>query len=200
MESGKYFIGRASNSPNTKTNETLYEMQQSDRPTIIYDVVNRNFIWFVGAGTIGEPASGIESDTKYPNDSRSYLYNSYAPLERVVKAHVFTDNEADRCRGILLEYEDGTKRALGQCRLGFDLVRCYENPTTFCYLPVEPIYKENRGYQDKGIQVTFDSETGPFAEQDTAKWEIYPMKGTLQFAFHNLETIVKIHDEQEPPI
>ncbi|KAL6910158.1 hypothetical protein GGI43DRAFT_389463 [Trichoderma evansii] len=200
LKSGKYFIGYPSNSPTTKTNETLYEMQQPDHPTLIYDVVNRSFIWFIGAGMIGEPASGIETDTKYPNDPRIYLYNSYAPLERVVKAHVFTDNEADRCRGILLEYEDGMKRALGQCRLGFDHAQCYENPTTFCYLPVKSLFKENLGYHDKGIQVTFDSKTGPFEEQDTAKWEICPMKGTLQFGLTHLETIVKIHDAQEPSI
>lgn len=199
MKSGKYFIG-GPNWPRSGTIETLYKMQQSEdrHPTLIYDVSYRSSVSFIGAGTIGETASGIQPNI---TDPLPHARNSFAPLERVVKAHVFTNNESDGCRGILLEYEDGIKRALGQCRLGFYLVQCYEYPTKLCHMPVKYFWAGSRGYHGKGVRVTFDSENGLFAEEDAedaAKWEIYPMKGTLQFAHDRLDTALKIHDAWEP--
>ncbi|KAK1245515.1 hypothetical protein MKX08_005144 [Trichoderma sp. CBMAI-0020] len=193
MKSGKYFIGRPFNrGPKVENTETLYELQQSEdrHLTLLYNVSHRPAVSFIGAGTMGEAASAV-----LPNIPEPFHYkcNSFAPLERVVKAHVFTDNKSDKCRGILLEYENGIKRALGQCRLGLYPVRCYEYPTRLCSTSVKSI-RNKYGWPDKGIRVTFGSEAGMSTEEDATKWEIFPMKGILQFSYCGLSTVLEVHD------
>lgn len=193
MKSGKYFIGASYPLPREEIIEPVYRAQESkDRHlTLIHNDLGRFDFAFIGADTIGETASGIEPPLQDPLPNAC---NFHASLERVVCAQVFSDRETERCRGILLEYEDGIKRALGQCRLGFDPVRCYEYPTRLCYLP--GIYRLKRGHtrEPRVVHVAFDPESDLLVRHDTGKWEICPMKGTLHFAFSCLETVLKIHD------
>lgn len=59
---------------------------------------------------------------------------SSAPLNGVKTATAFhQDSQPDSsCLGILFDYENGGKRAVGQCRLGLDYYRVYERPTHVC--------------------------------------------------------------------
>lgn len=196
MKSGKYVIGLSHTMAyfsRAEVIETLYEMPQSEdrHLTLTYNISNPPHVSFMGADTVGKAVSGIEPRTQELLTDASHFY---ASLEQVAYAQVFSDRETGRCSGILLEYEDGIKRALGQCRLGFDAVRCYEHPTNFCYMPIKYPGNQSFGFLCDHVFAAFDSDTGPFEEQDTAKWEICPMKGILQFAFNKKETVIKIRD------
>lgn len=193
MKSGKYIIGLSNPLSMAKFEETLYKIPPSEdcHLTLIHNVVNRSRMSFIGADTVGEVASGLEPRI---NDPIPSACNFYASLERVVCAQVFSDNESSKCRGILLEYEDGVKRTLGQCRLGFDAVRSYEHPTAFCYLTNSYRRVKHLAYENTDVYVAFDFDTGLFEVKDAAKWEIHPMKGTLQLAYTTSQTVLKIHN------
>ncbi|KAL1837981.1 hypothetical protein VTJ49DRAFT_3170 [Mycothermus thermophilus] len=68
-----------------------------------------------------------------------YLTYSAAPLKGVLRAHVyFSTLDSDmRCKGILLEYENGTQRALGEIRLLVDPCKTYERPRCIGISPGE---------------------------------------------------------------
>jgi hypothetical protein len=64
-------------------------------------------------------------------------YRSSAPLDASVAViHVFHNahNPDDFCKGMLIEYQNGGKRALGECRLGVDPVKVYDAPGCICIL------------------------------------------------------------------
>lgn len=173
--------------------ETLYEMPQSEdrHLTLTYNISNPSHVSFIRTDTVGKAVSGIAP--RIP-DLVCDAFHFDASLERVVYAQVFSDRDTGRCSGILLEYEDGIKRVLGQCRFGFDAVRCYEHPTKFCYMPIEYPGKEPLCLPLKHVHAAFDSDTGLFGDQDTAKWEICPMKGIVHFSFNEKDTVIKVCD------
>lgn len=193
MKSGKYFIGLSYSRSRAHFTETLYNIPQfEDRHlTLIHNGSNHSIASFIGADTVGEATSGLELRI---NDPLPFAINCYESLERVVCAQVFSEIESGKCRGILLEYEDGIKRTLGQCRLGFDVVRSYEHPTSFCYLSITYRIHEHLGYFGKKPYVAFNSETSSVEGQGTAEWETYPMRGTLHFAYTSSETVLKVYD------
>ncbi|KAL7921836.1 hypothetical protein ACQKWADRAFT_294567 [Trichoderma austrokoningii] len=191
MKSGTYFIGLSYARSRKQLKETVYKKPQSEdrHLTLIHHVPYRSRMSFIGADTVGEAVSAMEPQI---DDPLGYAQNFYASLERVVRAQVFTETGTSVCRGILLEYEDGIKRTLGQCRLGFDSVRCYEYPTTFCCMTAKDSCVRPNKYEYSHVHVAFDSEHGLLVEEDV-KWETYPMKGTLQFAYTNIQTAIKVH-------
>jgi hypothetical protein len=115
---------------------------------------------------------------KQPFRSASY---SSAPLSNVIRTQVFIGKQlsASVCRGIILEYKDGSKRALGQCKLGVDRSEECMNPAQLCYTPVT---KHNM----KHVQVKgFDESSHPSHEE--TEWTCCLMKGTLEFWFSERE-------------
>ncbi|KAI0896563.1 hypothetical protein F4806DRAFT_431498 [Annulohypoxylon nitens] len=68
----------------------------------------------------------------WPGPNRLSYYSS-ASLRNVNHVLVFNNPYTGFCRGILLDYENGAKRALGQCRVGIDSATAYSRPTHFCF-------------------------------------------------------------------
>lgn len=62
------------------------------------------------------------------------LYFGSAPLARTSSTKTFLDPITASCRGIIIRYEDGTERALGQCRVGVD-------PSEICIKPQQIRYQ-----------------------------------------------------------
>ncbi|KAK8065301.1 hypothetical protein PG997_012048 [Apiospora hydei] len=65
---------------------------------------------------------------------------SSAPLDNVTRLQVLGETESEPsssgiiCHAILLDYANGARRALGNCRLGVDsVVRTYLHPARICY-------------------------------------------------------------------
>lgn len=178
-------------------NQTLHITQQADdrHLILIHDVPYDNRISFIGADKITSTTSSITTNRQFFS---YFACHHYASLEGVANAHVFTDHERQGvCNGILLEYEDGTERALGQCRLGLDPIQCYKHPTKFHFAVVK-CAANRHGDEYEIVQAAFDSETGLFSTHDTANWETCEMKGILQFSFRFSAAAIKIHDAWGP--
>lgn len=117
---------------------------------------------------------------------------SSAPLEGILNVHVFTV-WGGFCKGILIEYENGSKRALGQCRLGLDRVQSWHKPLSMRYVPGE--YQRNDSdtvretLMAKSAQVTFGCKSSHVTEDGSLEKNYYELKGRLDFWFtlHDVE-------------
>ncbi|PTB45506.1 hypothetical protein M441DRAFT_131140 [Trichoderma asperellum CBS 433.97] len=118
---------------------------------------------------------------------------SSASLEGILDVHVFTVGWKKLCKGILVEYENGSKRALGQCRLGLDEVQSWHKPLSMHYMPEDyernvcDLIRETR--TSKSAVVTFDSESSHRSEDGSMEENYYELKGRLNFwfTFHAIE-------------
>lgn len=118
---------------------------------------------------------------KQPFRSASY---SSAPLSDVIRAQVFYERGASACRGIVLEYRNGSKRALGQCKLGaIDQSEECLDPVQLCY--------SSLGKNSVQIKLFNGSS---HAHEETG-WTCCLMRGVLEFWFSDKE--VKLNWEQQ---
>ncbi|KAG5794703.1 hypothetical protein H9Q69_006230 [Fusarium xylarioides] len=62
---------------------------------------------------------------------RGRIY-SQAPVKGIVRVDVYYNEANGYCRGLLLEYDNGAQRALGQCRVRVDPFKAYEKPDWIC--------------------------------------------------------------------
>ncbi|KAI5455711.1 hypothetical protein BGZ63DRAFT_136285 [Mariannaea sp. PMI_226] len=76
----------------------------------------------------------VSLDTIIPACEPPFKYACYssAPLEGILRSRIYYD-EYGFCQGIILDYLNGTKRALGQCRVGLDLFEDCERPSFVCH-------------------------------------------------------------------
>ena len=94
-----------------------------------------------------------ETDTcRHPFD---YTSISSAPLDNVVCARIF-ENDEEECMGIILEYENGGMRSLGQCRLGVDFERRYYKPRYMCIHQYH-VHKHRNARRLNLVRVAFTS-------------------------------------------
>jgi hypothetical protein len=101
-----------------------------------------------------------------------------AALEGIVCAWVYySPEENDNCRGILLEYENGGQRALGQCRVNEDPFKRYPYPSLICFLKkwITPTSVQ--------VHVDFGHIHGQQEAHDQPGWECHPLRGTLSFLY-----------------
>ncbi|KAJ3525967.1 hypothetical protein NM208_g11412 [Fusarium decemcellulare] len=59
---------------------------------------------------------------------RDYMFWSWAPLDNVKSAEVFHDDEG-HFKGLLMAYNNGGQRAVGECRLGVDASKTWTKPS-----------------------------------------------------------------------
>jgi hypothetical protein len=86
------------------------------------------------------------------------------------------NRHGEYCRGLLFNYENGTQRVLGQCRLYVDPYQTFIKPLSFCFkrILVEP--GANRTMVQFG-----DDLVHSHGEDDS--WTCFSMVGTLGFYF-----------------
>jgi hypothetical protein len=112
---------------------------------------------------------------------------SSAPLKEVASVDVFSDGEFRICTGILLRYADGTRRSLGQCRLGYDDVTHVEEPIYWCYTPTTYRLANYHG-EISGFLVQFlprELHCHQSSAQQSMEWTCYGMEGTVEFWFNS---------------
>lgn len=102
---------------------------------------------------------------------------------------VFYDSQEGFCAGMLLEYDNGAQRSLGQCRIGIAPAKSYTKPSRICL--------QRRLYSKPGIsvelqatvvQVTERDECGHDGDGEGDGWDCSPMCGDLEFWFSDRET------------
>ncbi|KAF5609153.1 uncharacterized protein FSUBG_4163 [Fusarium subglutinans] len=87
---------------------------------------------------------------RYHNDGEDPLnrdrIHTAAPAKNITHADVYYDRRNGHCKGLLLKYANGAQRAVGQCRIGIDPFKAYEEPSWFCYRDIcDPETLEDTG-------------------------------------------------------
>jgi hypothetical protein len=124
---------------------------------------------------------------------------SSAPLEDIAVLHIYSDAESGLCRGILAEYYNGSQRTLGECRIGMDPVRTYEDPAGLCFSRVLRNLPKTL-IELKGTKLCIASQSEHQQHQhDGEEWSWSPMRGTLQFWFTNEQSIMDVIVDDTTP-
>ncbi|UKZ73888.1 hypothetical protein TrVFT333_001542 [Trichoderma virens FT-333] len=208
-KTGKIIVGtpqRATNSSRTRANNTprrpgrgiLYEMEEdSRRPlNLIHEIPSSGLMKFIGTDADKQTETTEVDVDPHHVWPLAYAFFSSASLEGVSSVRVFSDKRRSLCKGILFEYENGSKRAVGQCRLGWDHVHYWRKPLSMFYGSATYQFTDpNTPYhtiRHKSVQVRFDSESDHVAEDGTRDENYYPMKGCLNFWFRINDVEIEI--------
>ncbi|KAL7953915.1 hypothetical protein V8C34DRAFT_295674 [Trichoderma compactum] len=172
---------------------STYEMKDEnvqlvkDPLTLIYERPDSEAITFVGGHACGAASSAASAEQEAADALPAFTFRqqpfsaanySSAPLNDVIRTQLFHERGSPTCRGIILEYRNGAKRALGQCRLGIDRTEECTEPVRFCY--------SNSligGRQSVQVHIAKDSSH----THEGGGWICCMMRGDLEFWFTNKE-------------
>lgn len=127
-----------------------------------------------------------------------YEIYSTARLDMVRLAEVYNDPQTNCCRGIMFYYDCGTRRAVGECRIGVDEVRGCANPTHFMYAEKEYLLPDSRNrYEGTVIEMVDDVSRAyarnPIINAISAPWRPAAMSGRLEFRFAFGSTNIRVY-------
>lgn len=108
---------------------------------------------------------------------------STAPLQDVSRARMFYDPDTWLCRGILLWYENGGSRAVGQCRVHVDDSTTVDRPTRLCFQATT--YLTSKKWVRPGVRVRFgrDGDGDGAHRHSDEGWKCRPLDGILTVFF-----------------
>ena len=156
-------------------------LSKGPRHTLIYGIPELN-----GIATVGVFPATTESNVsvfdmpKLTVQWPSFCF-SYASLDKVYSVQVFYQRDWEHCQGLLIVYEGGAQRALGQCRVGWDPYLTYIRPSVLCTAPRDP--RPNL----QGHQFEVRCVLGHELHKHQGYWRCYPMRGILQCWFKKNE-------------
>ena len=156
---------------------------------LVYDRIDRFFVSSLAAYPRGgeKPSSALGETHPFdrpqsfiPFHSANY---SSASLEGVVRARTFL-RQNDDCRAIVLEYSNGSQRAMGDCRLGIDPVEIWNMPKCICVFKTTHTLPPSAAAL-QGVKIRFSEREHQHAEPG---WTCHAMRGNIEF-WHNLVEI-----------
>lgn len=128
----------------------------------------------------------VQTHSRSPIDKNSFL--SWAPLEKVSWARTFCDKSTGFCRGIMLQYENGGCRTLGQCRINVDATKTVVRPVQICFR-VES-YENDRGHLFYRVEAEFEHSLRH--QQGEQGWKCRPLRGVAKFWFTRDSSILVV--------
>lgn len=120
---------------------------------------------------------------------RGLIYFSSTCLKGATAIRVFHVPTTNICRGLLLEYEGGARRALGECRLGVDPAQDFVGMKKLCFV--------NTKYQELGSTSAIDvvivecHEHADHTHQDIG-WTCCDMRGCVKVWFSGISNEMRI--------
>lgn len=175
-----------------------FEFRMKASPVSLIHDVAEDLLPISVIGAYSEPTYDLPMDpefrsfTKDPPIGNSCF--SVASLDNVHRVSVFYHEQMGFCVGMLLEYENGGQRSLGQCRIGVDPVTSYRKPARICLL--------RRRYPEGGAQLRPRATNVRISERDECEhkrdeggqdWTCFPMRGALEFWFSSEETQLTVN-------
>ncbi|KAI1506026.1 hypothetical protein F5X99DRAFT_404574 [Biscogniauxia marginata] len=110
---------------------------------------------------------------------------SSGSLNNVVRIQTFHAEDNEACRGILLEYQNGAQRPLGQCRIHVDVTKEYATPAYICFLRMTSLRPQTSASL-RGVKVECaKNDEHHHAEEG---WTCCTMDGELDFWFNSEES------------
>ncbi|KAK4151892.1 hypothetical protein C8A00DRAFT_35462 [Chaetomidium leptoderma] len=140
-------------------------------------------------GTLIEPRSYPRPE-QFPSPGWHF---SYAPLDNVWRIQAFLEEDDVHCRGLLLEYEGGGQRALGQCRLLVDRTKTYNRASKIAFTNVLRLPADSE-IDLEATKVAFDDEVPEGGDG----WLSFGITGTLWFWFREEETRLEMSKSADP--
>ncbi|KAK8001404.1 hypothetical protein PG991_013626 [Apiospora marii] len=133
--------------PNYSGDYEDVNLSQASPELLIYNTLSAGPATLFGA--YPRRVRGQENDTERNDDdnsrdndgnSNSQALFFSAPLDNVTRLQVLGDPGSGHCHAVLLDYANGSRRALGNCRLGVDpVIGTYLEPARICCRPVTPV-------------------------------------------------------------
>lgn len=165
-------------------------VRTESRPTLVYGVPTDGAISFAGAfPTVDGGIAPTFAKWTAPFENACF---SSASLENVRQARVYYHKDARHFQGIILDYANGTRRALGQCRLGLDPVVQSNKPFSICYAH-KPFVSPNTRATLYRVDVVFRGDEGCQREDtELLKWTCCAMEGTVQVWFAESQTRLNV--------
>lgn len=177
--------------PQSSLSARQYSLRTRERPTLVYGLPQPILVAGV-APRLDEYVTPPFAVPPLPPTLDDTLCFSCAPLENVTSAQIFNHVETRQCHGILLEYNNGGRRAVGQCRMGLDSFTETLKPNLFTY--VDDIYEvPNTSAAFHGIRAAFFNGEGGDTETEARGWTKVPMKGSMRMWFNTSVTRLQIH-------
>ncbi|KAH7111463.1 hypothetical protein B0J13DRAFT_461938 [Dactylonectria estremocensis] len=163
-------------------------LSKSRSMTMIYDTLELQPVSVIGAYPTGEEDHSPMTPFRHPFIDDAPFSNacfSFASLDLVDCMRVFNDKLTGLCLGILLHYQNGAQRSLGQCRVDVDPVEDYVKPVHLCFRrqvhvrPGTPVQLQATMVRGTSSQEHNHDEQG---------WTCFEMQGALEFWFSCEET------------
>lgn len=184
-------IGQALNKP-----FKVYKFHPTQpRPVFIYDIQSN--CWSIAEAGYKKEAASISTTQeliKQPPFPSSHF--STASLEGVSLVYTFIDTSTQFCVGFILEYDNGTSKSLGQCRVGVDDLYCFQRPSRLCYAKGTVPSPLGHGMTREGLILDF-GKLYPCNHHDSSlneemSWSCYKMKGNVEcwFTFKATELFI----------
>ncbi|KAJ3529490.1 hypothetical protein NM208_g9731 [Fusarium decemcellulare] len=165
-------------------------LSKSPPTTIIYNTLELEPVSVIGAYPTGKEENTPIAPFRHPFIGDPPFPNAYfssAPLESVNRICIFSNKHIGMCIGILLQYENGAQRSLGQCRVGIDPTEDYVKPVRICFR--RQVYTRlgvSGELQATRVRV---SSSGPGHHVHYEQgWTCFEMQGELEFWFSWQET------------
>lgn len=160
---------------------------------------------FEGVKTVGmysrqKMSVGLSSHSWQPPDlwPNSFIPHntlfSAAPLKNVVQATVFHRPGTNLSSGVLFDYENGGRRAVGECRIGHDSSTTYAKPRAMC-VRLERYEQGPHLLSRPAVQVEFFGDEEHSHAQPY--WSCYEMSGTLRWFYNYKDSLVEVLPEME---
>ncbi|KAI1199602.1 hypothetical protein F5X97DRAFT_332632 [Nemania serpens] len=116
----------------------------------------------------------VYKPSSYPLGEDAYL--SIAPLEGIRSVEVFYVQNSRHCRGMVLYYQNGCCRAVGQCRIHVDSAKKVMQPLQICFRMDSVSGKHDSVLY--AVQVDWRTDPQTYEEEG---WNYKPLKGNLLY-------------------
>ncbi|KAM3461432.1 hypothetical protein NHJ6243_004952 [Beauveria neobassiana] len=162
---------------------------EDDATTLIHGISRMGAVYPLGAAPRDQEGEE-EEEVFFQNPMNlsppfEHAYFSYAELDKVKDIEVYHDKALGICRGVVVGYQNGGERALGQCRIGVDAVRVYEQPACFCYKKTKYLRQGTRVERDS---VKIECNTNANHDHSEEEWTCCKFPSRLEWWFTSEES------------
>ncbi|KAF5000543.1 hypothetical protein FGRMN_1710 [Fusarium graminum] len=175
-------------------------LSQSSPKMLIYSAADVGPATVFGTYPKEEHQDEVFAPFRHPWSSNPPIHEhvnlSSAPLENVTRVQVLEDDDSGFCKAILLDYANGARRALGNCRFGIDRAKTYLRPSYICYRAAGHASGIRRDIPAVRVEAGCDANH----DHEENGWVCSMMEGTMEFWFSKEQSVVRVVQSAAGPL